>query len=116
VACAAGLAALEIYAEEGLFDRAASIAPAWEEAVHSLKGVSHVIDIRTLGLVAGIELEPRSDGAGKRGYDVFLDCFRNGLQVRVSGDIVAMSPPLIIEEKEIALAVERLGEAIRRVA
>ncbi len=116
VACAAGLAALEIYAKEGLFDRAASIAPAWEAAVHSLKGLPHVVDIRNLGLVAGIELEPRSDGAGKRGYDVFLDCFRNGLQVRVSGDIVAMSPPLIIEEKEIGLAVERLGEAIRRVA
>jgi beta-alanine--pyruvate transaminase len=116
VACAAGLATLDIYAKEGLFERAAAMAGPWEEAVHSLKDLPHVIDIRNLGLVAGVELEPRADGVGRRGYDVFVDCFRSGLQLRVTGDTLAMSPPLVIEQDEIALAVERLGAAIRRAA
>jgi beta-alanine--pyruvate transaminase len=116
VACAAGLATLDIYAKEGLFERAAAMAGPWEEAVHSLKGLPHVINIRNLGLVAGVELEPRADGVGRRGYDVFVDCFRNGLQLRVTGDTLAMSPPLVIKQDEIALAVERLGGAIRRAA
>ncbi len=115
VACAAGLATLDIYAKEGLFERAGAMAGAWEEAVHSLKDQPHVTDIRNLGLVAAVELEPRADGPGKRGYDVFIDCFQHGLQVRVTGDTIAMSPSLIIEEDEMALAVERLGEAIARV-
>lgn len=116
VACAAGLAALDIYAKESLFERAASMAGVWEEAVHSLKGLPNVIDIRNLGLVAGIELEPRSDAPGKRAYDVFVDCFRNGLQIRVTGDIIAMSPPLIVEHQHIELAIERLSAALRKVA
>ncbi len=116
VACAAGLAALDIYARDKLFERAASLAGLWEEAMHSLRGEPHVIDVRNLGLVAGIEMQPRGDGPGKRGYDVFLDCFRNGMLLRFTGDIVAMSPPLIITAQEIELAVERLRQALRRVA
>jgi beta-alanine--pyruvate transaminase len=116
LACAAGLASLDIYERDGLFERADDMAPAWEEAVHSLKGAPHVIDVRNLGMVAGIELEPRADGVGKRGYDVFLDCYRNGVQTRVTGDIVAMSPPLIVEQSDIGLAIDRIGEALRRVA
>jgi beta-alanine--pyruvate transaminase len=115
VACAAGLATLDIYKKEGLFERAASMSGEWEAAMHSLKGLPNVIDIRNIGMVAAIELEPRGDGIGKRGYDVFIDCFRNGLQVRVTGDIVAMSPPLIIESEQIGIAVDRLGQALRRV-
>ena len=115
LAAAAGLAALDVYAKDGLFERAASLAGEWEEAVHSLKGLPNVVDIRNLGLVAGIELAPRADGPGKRGYEVFLDCFRNGLHVRVTGDILAMSPPLIIERQEIDMAIDRLGAALKRV-
>ncbi len=116
VASAAGLATLDIYAKDGLFERAASLAPLWEDAVHTLKGLPNVVDIRNLGLVVGVELAPRGDGVGKRGYDVFVDCFRNGLLTRISGDIVAMSPPLIVEEEQIAQAVDLLSQSIRRVA
>jgi beta-alanine--pyruvate transaminase len=115
LAAAAGLAALDVYAKDGLFERAASLAGEWQEAVHSLKGLPNVIDIRNLGLVAGIELAPRTDGPGKRGYEVFLDCFRNGLHIRVTGDILAMSPPLIIERQEIDMAIDRLSAALKRV-
>ncbi|MGO9172771.1 MAG: aspartate aminotransferase family protein [Rhodomicrobium sp.] len=115
-ACAAGLATLDIYVREGLFERAASLAPAFEDAVHSLRGSPHVIDIRNLGLVAGIELEPRAGEAGKRGYDVFLDCFENGVLVRQTGDILALSPPLIVEEGQIQQIVEAIAKALRRVS
>jgi len=90
VACAAGMATLDIYDREGLLERAAALSPLWEDAVHSLRDSPHVIDIRNIGLVAGIELEPRGDGVGKRAYDVFLDCFENGVLVRQSGDILAL--------------------------
>jgi beta-alanine--pyruvate transaminase len=116
LACAAGLASLGIYAREGLFERANGMAGQWEEAVHSLRGLPNVIDIRNLGLVAAVELSPRSDGLGRRGYDVFVDCYRNGLQTRVTGDTVAMSPPLIVEADHMATAMETLSDAIRRVA
>jgi beta-alanine--pyruvate transaminase len=116
LACAAGLATLDIYAREGLFERAAGLSGQWEEAVHSLRGLPNVVDIRNLGLVAAIELSARADGAGRRGYDVFLNCYRNGLQVRVTGDTVAMSPPLIVEANDIEMAMEKLGDAIRRTA
>lgn len=115
VACAAGLATLEIYAAEGLLTRAAALASAWEDALHSLKGAPHVIDIRTIGLVGGIELASRADAPGSRGYDVFLDCFENGLLVRVTGDTIALSPPLIIGESQIDAIVRRVRTAIDRV-
>ena len=115
VASAAGLATLELYARDSLFERAASLAPAMQEAVHSLRASPHVADIRNLGLVAGIELEPRAGEPGKRGYDVFLDCFQNGVLVRQTGDILAISPPLIVEESQIHQIVEAIGNALRRV-
>ena len=116
VACAAGLATLELYARENLFERAASLAPAMQEAVHSLRASPHVADIRNLGLVAGIELEPRAGEPGKRGYDVFLDCFQNGVLVRQTGDILAISPPLIVEESQIHQIVEAINLALRRAS
>jgi beta-alanine--pyruvate transaminase len=116
VACAAGLATLDIYEREGLFERAASLAPVWQEAVHSLRGCPHVIDIRNLGLVAGVELEPRPGEAGKRTYEVFLDCFEHGVLVRQAGEILALSPPLIVEESQIQQIVEGVAAALRRVA
>jgi beta-alanine--pyruvate transaminase len=116
VACAAGLATLDIYEREGLFERAASLAPLLEEAAHSLKGAPHVIDIRNLGLVAGIELEPRAAEPGARAYDVFVDCFEHGVLVRQAGDIIALSPPLIVEERHIQQIVDALSAALRRVS
>jgi beta-alanine--pyruvate transaminase len=101
LACAAGLATLDTYRDEGLFERAAQLAPLWEEAAHSLKDARHVIDIRNLGLVAGIELEPRPGAAGERAQEIFKAAFDAGLLIRVSGDIIALSPPLIIEEGQI---------------
>ncbi len=115
-ACAAGLATLGIYEREGLFERAAALAPFFEEAVHSLRSSPHVIDIRNLGLVAGIELEPRPGAPGKRAYDVFLDCYENGVLTRQTGDILALSPPLIAGESHILEMVEAIAKALQRVS
>jgi beta-alanine--pyruvate transaminase len=113
LAAAAGLATLDLYAAEGTFARAAALAPAWEAAVHSLRGAPHVIDVRNLGLVAGVELEPRAGRPGTRAYDVFVDCFFNqNLLVRVTGDILALSPPLIISESQIDELVAKLRRAL----
>jgi len=114
VACAAGIATLEIYEEEGLLTRAASLAQKWEDALHGLKGAPHVVDIRNLGLVGAIELAPRDGAPGTRAYDVFVDCFKKGLLVRVTGDIIALSPPLIIEEDQIDTIVSMIGDALQR--
>lgn len=116
IACAAGLATLDIYHEESLLTRGASLAAEWRDAIFSLKGLPHVVDIRTIGLVAGIELASRPDAIGARAYDVFVDCFQKGLLIRVTGDIVALSPPLIIDSAQIGEIVSTLGEAIKRVA
>lgn len=116
VACAAGIATLEIYEEEGLLTRAAGLAKKWEDALHSLKGSPHVADIRNLGLVGAIELTPRDGAPGTRAYDVFVDCFKKGLLVRVTGDIIALSPPLIVEEHQIDTIVSTIGDALKRAA
>lgn len=116
LACAAGLATLDLYKDEGLFERAAELAPYWQDAVHSLKGEPYVIDIRNLGLVAGIELASREGKVGARAMEVHVDCFRNGLLVRVTGDIIALSPPLIIEKEQIDRIVDGIREALRRVS
>lgn len=116
LASAAGLATLGIYASEGLFERAASLAPYWEDAVHALRSAPGVIDVRNWGLVAGIELEPRSGAPGKLGHDIFVRCFERGILIRVTGDTIALSPPLIIEEAEIDELVGVLGEVLAEVA
>jgi len=108
VACAAALAALDIYEEERLFEQANKLADYWENAVHSLKGVRHVIDVRNLGLVAGIELEPIAAKPGKRAFDCFIQCYEKGLLIRTTDDIIALSPPLIIEKEHIDRLVEIL--------
>jgi beta-alanine--pyruvate transaminase len=116
LASAAGLATLELYRRESLFERAASLAPFWEEAVHSLRAVSKVIDVRNLGLVAGIELEPRPGKPGTRGQETLVKCFEAGLLVRVTGDIIALSPSLIIEKKHIEQLVDVLGGVLQKLA
>ncbi|MGO8854748.1 MAG: aspartate aminotransferase family protein [Steroidobacteraceae bacterium] len=114
-ACAAALATLDIYAKEGLLTRAATLSAQWEDAVHSLRGVPAVIDVRNYGLIGAVELEPRAGNPGARAFDVFLKCFERGVMVRQTGDVIAMSPPLIIEPKQIARIVETLAEVIRGI-
>jgi beta-alanine--pyruvate transaminase len=116
LACAAGLATLDTYRDEGLFERAASLAPAFEDAVHSLRDARHVIDIRNIGLVAGIELEPRPGQPGERGQEVYHACFDRGLLVRVTGDIVALSPAFIVEPGQIDEMVVILREVLATLA
>ena len=116
LACAAGLATLEVYAEEDLFARAGSLAPAWESAIHALNGLPHVIDIRNIGLMGAVELEPRDGAPGMRAFDVFLKCVETGLIVRQTSDVIALSPPLIIAEAQIDELFSILAEAIRATA
>ena len=116
LACAAGLATLETYADEGLLTRAAQLQAEFGAAVHSLQGLPQVIDIRNFGLVGAVELTPRAGEPGKRAFDIFLDCYEQGLMVRVTGDVVAISPPLIIESAHIGQIVDTLRGAIQRAA
>jgi beta-alanine--pyruvate transaminase len=115
-ACAAGLATLDIYKDEGLLTRGASMAEYWRDALHSLKGLPNVVDIRNVGLMGAVEVAPRSEGVGARGYDVMADCFNRGLYLRMSGDSFALSPPLIVEKSHIDDIVSILGDAIKHVA
>ncbi|PVM87461.1 aspartate aminotransferase family protein [Caulobacter endophyticus] len=115
LACAAGLATLEIYQGEGLFERALALEPYWRTAVHSLRGARHVIDIRDFGLIAGIELSPRPGAPTARAMEAFEAAFDQGLLVRVTGDIIALSPPLIIEESQIDQIVETIRKVLAAV-
>lgn len=115
LAAAAALATLDLYRDEGLFDRATELGPYWEDAMHSLRGKRHVIDVRTIGLVAGIELEPRPGAPTKRATELFQKCFDAGLLVRATGDIIALSPPLILETAHIDEMVGRIGELIATI-
>jgi beta-alanine--pyruvate transaminase len=116
LACAAALATLDTYEEEGIFAHAAELSPYFEAAIHSLKGLPNVIDIRNLGIVAGVELAPRPGAVGARAYDVFVACYNAGLLVRVTGDIIAISPPLIAERHHIDELVGILGDVIKATA
>jgi beta-alanine--pyruvate transaminase len=116
LACAAALATLDTYAEEGIFAHAGEMSPYFEDAVHSLKGHPHVIDVRNLGMVAGIELAARPGAIGARAYDVFTACYHAGLLVRVTGDIIALSPPLIAEKHHIDELIGILGDVIKATA
>lgn len=113
LASAAGLATLRVYREEGLFERAAELEPYWEDAVHSLRGLPHIADIRNIGLVAGVELESHDGNPGSRALEAMIQCFNKGLLIRVTGDIVALSPPLIIEKGQIDHLVDVLGGVLR---
>ncbi|MDT3376206.1 aspartate aminotransferase family protein [Labrys neptuniae] len=113
VACAAALGTLDTYAEEGLLTRAADLASYWEDAVHSLKGLPHVIDIRNLGLIGAIELEPIAGQPTKRAFSAFLKAYEKGLLIRTTGDIIALSPPLIISKAQIDELVTTLGDVLK---
>ena len=116
LACAAGIATLNIYRDEGLFERAAELSPYWEEAMHSLRDAPHVIDIRNLGLIGGIELEPRPGAATHRALEAFRLCFDAGVLIRVTSDIIAFSPPLIIEKSQIDQIADTLRAALKQIA
>ena len=116
LACAASIATLDTYADEGLFERAAELSPYFEEAAHSLAGLPHVIDVRNLGLVAGVELASRPGAPGSRAYEVFVACYEAGLLVRATADILAISPSLIISRAQIDEVFGVLADVIRRVA
>ncbi len=113
VASAAALATLETYKDEGLLTRGAELAKVWEDALHSLKGVPHVVDIRNIGLVGAIELEPIAGSPTKRAFSAFLKAYEQGLLVRTTGDIIALSPPLIISESQIGEIVSTLGGILK---
>ncbi len=116
IACAAGIATLETYADEGLLTRGAELAPYWEEALHSLKGLPHVIDIRNIGLIGAIELEPIPGSPTKRAFETFIRAFETGLLIRTTGDIIALSPPLIIEKSHIDELVNKLADVLKAAA
>ena len=116
VAAAAALATLDIYAREGLLTRAAELETYWQEALHSLAGHPNVIDIRNTGLVGAVHLASRDNAPGSRGYEVFERSFWDGLMVRCTGDIIALSPPLTIEREQIDRLVDILGNALRQTA
>ena len=116
LACAAGIATLDTYADENLLTRAAELQAPFAEALHSLKGEPNVIDVRNFGLVGGVELAPIAGAPTKRAFDVFIDCWNHGMLVRTTGDIIALSPPLIIQRAQIDEIVDRLRAAIRRNA
>jgi len=116
LACAAALAALDTYAEDALFERAARLQSHFAQALHALRGLPRVLDIRNIGLVGGIELEPIAGEPARRAFGVFLDCWQQGVLVRTTGDTVALSPPLIIDEAQIDRLVGAVGDAIGRAA
>ena len=115
LACAAGLAALGIYRDEGLFERAASLSGHFEDTVHSLKGARHVIDVRNVGMVAGIELEPRAGRPTARAFDAFLELYERGVLVRTTGDTIALSPPLIVEPAQLDRIAETISDVLKAI-
>lgn len=116
LAAAAALASLDLYRDEALFDKALHLGQYWQDAAFSLQGKRHVIDIRTIGLIAGIELAPRPGAPTKRATELFQACFDNGLLVRATGDIIALSPPLILEKSHIDEMFGRIGDLLETIA
>jgi beta-alanine--pyruvate transaminase len=103
----------QIYRRDGLLTRARELADYWADAVHSLKGLPHVIDLRNLGLIGAIELEPIPGKPGARAFDAFVRAFEAGILIRTTGDIIALSPPLIIERSHIDELFGKLAEVLR---
>ncbi|MBJ6987254.1 aspartate aminotransferase family protein [Devosia sp. MC521] len=113
IASAAGLATLETYKDEGLLTRGAELAKVWEDGLHSLKGLPHVIDIRNIGLVGAIELKPIDGAPTKRAFSAFLKAYEQGVLIRTTGDIIALSPPLIVSESQIDQIVTTLSDILK---
>jgi beta-alanine--pyruvate transaminase len=117
LACAAGLATLDLYRDENLFDRAKRLEPTYADAAMALKGLPNVLDVRTVGLAAGIDLASRPDAVGERGYEAMERAFQDeDLVIRITGDTLAIAPPLIVNETHIAELFEKTARVIRAVA
>ncbi len=114
-AAAAGIASLDVYEEEGLYQRASEMAPVLEDAVHSLKGAPNVIDVRNIGMMAAVELAPRDGAPGLRALDVFRRCFDAGVLIRTTGDSLALTPPLIIDDCQIDQIITTIRDALQAV-
>ena len=116
MACAAGLATLDIYERDGLLTRAGSLAAKFEDRLHGLRGAApHIVDIRNLGLMGAVEMAPRPGAVGARGYETLVKALEKGLLVRASGDIIALSPPLIVTEDEIDKLFDILGGVLKTI-
>ncbi len=116
LAAAAGIATLDLYREEGLFERARDLAGYWQDALWSLEGGHHVIDLRNIGIMAGIELEPRPGQPTARAMETFHKCFDDGVLIRVTGDTIALSPPLIAEHSHVDQIFETIGSTLKTIA
>jgi beta-alanine--pyruvate transaminase len=116
IAAAAAIATMDLYASEDLFKRAADLAPYWEDAAHAMRSLPHVIDVRNLGLVCGIELEPMVRKPTARAFDAFVKCYEKGLLIRTTGDIIALSPPLIVERPQIDEIFGTLADVLKAAA
>jgi beta-alanine--pyruvate transaminase len=114
-ACAAGIATLAIYEREGLLTRAASVAPRFEALLHGLRDLPNVIDIRNIGLMGAIELQPRPGAPGARGYEALVKALEKGLLIRTTGDIIALSPPLIVAEAELEKLFDILSGVLKSI-
>lgn len=113
IACAAGIATMDIYENDGLFTRAKELHTYFEDAIHSLKGLPNVMDIRNYGLVGAVELTPRDGAPGARAFEVFQKVYETGALIRQTGDTLAISPPLIIEKEQIDRIVNLMADAIK---
>ncbi len=116
VACAAALATLEVFEEQKILQHAKGIQSYWEDAVHSLKGLPHVIDLRSIGVIAGIELESIAGKPGARAFNAFKQAFADGILIRTTGDIIALSPPLVLEKKHIDELFGKLTTVLKNLA
>ena len=115
LACAAALATLEVFEDQHILSHAASMQDYWADAVHSLKGLPHVIDIRTIGLIAGIELSPIEGKPGARAFAAFKQAFADGILIRTTGDIIALSPPLVLEKSHIDELFGKLAAVLKNL-
>jgi beta-alanine--pyruvate transaminase len=113
IAAAAACATIDLYEREGLFEPAARMAPVFERAIHKLRDARHVIDVRNLGLLGGMELAPRDGAPGARAYEVFVRCYEKGVLTRYTGDILAFSPPLIVEEEQLEQIFATVAEVLK---
>jgi beta-alanine--pyruvate transaminase len=115
LACAAGIATLDVYRDQNIFERAAKTAAKWEQAAHALKGTPRVVDIRNIGILAAIELEPKPGAANTRAVDAANLCYEKGVLVRSAGDALVLSPPLIINDSEIDRLFSTIAEAVKAI-
>ena len=116
IAAASACATLDVYRDEKLFERAAQLTPHFENEIHKLDGHKQVKDVRNLGLVGGIELHTRDGQVGARAYEVFVKCYEAGVLIRVTGDIIAISPPLIINEAQISEIFDTIARVLDTVS